>query len=367
MPGRIDARCEPWSPKTCLELCSGRRPAVKYELGSGGRIVKLVIQIPCFNEEQTLAVTIEALPRSMAGIDAIEILVIDDGSKDRTLEVARSCGVDHIVVLTSNHGLAGAFQAGIEASLKAGADIIVNTDADNQYCAADIPNLIRPILEGRAEMVIGARPIGEIAHFSWTKRKLEKLGGWVVRLLSRTDIPDPPSGFRAISRHAALQLNVFSHYTYTLETIIQAGLKNIPITSVPIRTNEYLRPSRLVSSTSGYVRRSIATILRVVMLYRPLRFFLTLASAPLAGGIALMIRWLLLFLFVDPTRSRAPSLIAAAILMFLGFQLAAMGLAADLLAANRKLIEEVQLRLRRQDLDRAAHEQQKLIRRIGGI
>ncbi|MCW5983358.1 MAG: glycosyltransferase family 2 protein [Bryobacteraceae bacterium] len=318
--------------------------------------MKLVIQIPCFNEEATLPATLAALPRRIPGVDQVEVLVVDDGSSDRTAQVARECGADHVVKLPSNQGLARAFQAGLEASLRTGADIIVNTDGDNQYVGADIPKLIAPIRNGDAEIVIGARPIDEIAHFSWTKRKLQKLGGWVVRRLSRTQAPDPPSGFRAISRRAALELNVFSDYTYTLETIIQAGHKNIPIASVPIRTNGPLRPSRLAPHIGSYVWRSAATIVRIFMLYRPLRFFLTLAAFPLAGGVALMLRWLLLFLYVDPTRSRAPSLIAAAILMFLGFQLAAIGLAADLLAANRKLLEEVQLRLRRQDLDRVSDE-----------
>jgi glycosyltransferase involved in cell wall biosynthesis len=318
--------------------------------------VKLVIQIPCYNEDQTLAETISDLPRSIDGIEKVEVLVVDDGSTDRTAEVALACGADHLVRLPSNQGLARAFMAGIEASLRAGADIIVNTDGDNQYRGADIPELVRPILDGRAQIVIGARPIDQIRHFSATKRWLQKLGSWVVRLVSDTNIADTPSGFRAISRSAALQLNVFNDYTYTLETVIQAGLKKIPIVSVPIRTNDGHRPSRLVRSVPSYVWRSLMTIVRIFMLYRPMKFFFLLAAPPLAAGSALVLRWLFLFLYVDPTRSRAPSLIASAILLVLGFQLAAVGLAADLSGANRALLEEIQLRLRRRDLSPGGEE-----------
>jgi len=312
--------------------------------------VKLVIQIPCYNEEATLPETIRALPRRLEAIDAIEILVVDDGSTDRTAEVAKASGADRVVRLSSNQGLARAFLAGIEASLRAGADIIVNTDGDNQYCGDDVTRLVAPILEGRAEIVVGARPIDRIRHFSVTKRLLEKLGSWVVRVVSGTDIADAPSGFRAFSRRAALQLSVFSSYTYTLETIIQAGLKNIPIVSVPIRTNDCRRPSRLVRSVPSYVWRSVLTIARIFMVYRPLQFFCLLAAPPLAAGAALVLRWLYLFLFVDPTRSRAPSLIAAAILLVLGFQLVAVGLVAELAGANRQLLEEIRLRQREQHL-----------------
>lgn len=315
--------------------------------------MKLIIQIPCYNEEATLGLTLSELPRHLPGIDRVEWLIINDGSCDRTLEVAQACGVDHIVDLKSNQGLAKGFMAGIEACLKAGADIIVNTDADNQYCAADIPKLIAPILEGNAEIVIGARPIQNIPHFSPIKKLLQKLGSFVVRLASKTDIPDAPSGFRAISREAALRLNVFNEYTYTLETIIQAGQKGLVITSVPIRINGYLRPSRLVKSISAYVQHSILTIVRIFMTYRPLKFFMLLGSIPTAVGFLLCCRWLLLFwgiLGADPAKPRVPSLILAAMLILIGVQLWLFGLIADLMGVNRQLLEDVQLRLRRDEL-----------------
>lgn len=311
-------------------------------------MTKLIIQIPCYNEEETLGVTLAALPRELPGIDIIEWLVIDDGSVDNTVEVAKAGGVDRIVRFSTNRGLASSFMAGLEASLKAGADIIVNTDADNQYCAEDIPYLIQPILLHQAEIVVGARPISQIQHFSPTKKMLQKLGSWVVRMASNTNIPDAPSGFRAFSREAAMQLNVFNSYTYTLETIIQAGQKGMAITSVPIRTNPVLRPSRLMKSTHTYVLRSLFTILRIFMVYKPLRFFLILGSAPFTLGVISGIRWLLLF-FGGYDKPRVPTLILATILILMGFQLWILGLIADLMAVNRKLMEEVQLRLRRQD------------------
>jgi len=257
-----------------------------------------------------------------------------------------------IVDLGSNQGLAKGFMAGIEACLKAGADIIVNTDADNQYCAADIPKLIRPILEGQAEIVIGARPIQNIPHFSPIKKFLQNLGSFVVRLASKTDIPDAPSGFRAISREAALRLNVFNEYTYTLETIIQAGQRGLVITSVPIRINGYLRPSRLVKSIKAYVQHSILTIVRIFMTYRPLKFFMILGSLPTSLGFLLCCRWLLLFWGIlgnDPAKPRVPSLILAAMLILIGVQLWIFGLIADLMGVNRQLLEDIQLRLRRDE------------------
>jgi glycosyltransferase involved in cell wall biosynthesis len=314
--------------------------------------MKIIIQIPCYNEEATLGLTLSQLPRTLPGVDVVEWLVINDGSRDRTVEVAQACGVDRIVNFERNRGLAKVFMAGIEASLKAGADIIVNTDADNQYCADDIPKLIAPILEGKAEIVIGARPIHEIKHFSPIKKFLQNFGSSIVRLASKTDIPDAPSGFRAISREAALRLNVFNEYTYTLETIIQAGQKGMAITYVPIRTNGYLRPSRLVKSIPAYVRRSILTIIRIFMTYRPLQFFTMLGSIPFSVGLLLCFRWLFLFwgIFGDnPAKPRVPSLILAAILILIGFQLMILGLVADLLAVNRQLLEDIQLRLRRRE------------------
>lgn len=314
-------------------------------------MTKLIIQIPCYNEELTLGTTLSALPRHIPGIDQIEWLIVNDGSRDRTVEVAKEYGVDHIVSFSTNQGLAKAFMAGLEASLRAGADIIVNTDADNQYCADDIPKLVQPILLGQAEMVIGARPIWQTRHFSFFKKLLQNFGSSMVRLASNTDVPDAPSGFRAISREAAMQLNVFNNYTYTLETIIQAGQKGMAVASVPIRTNPNLRRSRLVKSIPSYVMRSSFTILRIFMLYKPLRFFTILGTIPVTLGGLLGLRWLLLFLFVDPTRSRAPSLILAAVLVLIGFQLWMFGLVADLMAANRRLLEETRLRLRRMDIE----------------
>ncbi|HEX7181704.1 MAG TPA: glycosyltransferase family 2 protein [Thermoanaerobaculia bacterium] len=314
---------------------------------------KLIIQIPCLDEEKTLPATLAALPREVPGVDKVEWLVIDDGSTDRTSEVARAHGVDHVIRFASNQGLARAFMAGLEACLKAGADIIVNTDADNQYDARDIPKLIEPILAGRAEIVVGARPIDDIAHFSPLKKLLQKLGSWVVRQASRTSIPDSPSGFRAISRDAALQLNVFSQYTYTLEMVIQAGQKNIPITWVPVRTNAVTRPSRLIRGIPDYIRRSVLIIFRVFLLYRPLRSFFWMGMAFVVPGSLLLVRWLAFFLAgaVHPGRTRAPSLILAAILILIGFQLWIFGFMADLMSANRRLLEDVQLRLRRMESD----------------
>lgn len=318
-------------------------------------MTKLIIQIPCYNEESTLELTLSELPRQLPGIDCIEWLIINDGSIDRTVEVAKQQGVDHIVNFEHNQGLAKAFMAGLEASLKAGADIIVNTDADNQYCAEDIPQLIQPILLGQAEIVIGARPIKKIQHFSPIKKLLQKWGSWVVRLASNTNIPDAPSGFRAISRNAAMQMNVFNEYTYTLEMIIQAGQKGMAITSVPIRTNRYLRPSRLVKSIPSYIQRSIFTILRIFMTYKPLRFFLTLGSIPFTIGFIIGVRWLVLFLLGTP-KTHVPSLILAAILILIGFQLWMFGLIADVMAVNRKMLEDVQLRLRRAEMDAHKNE-----------
>lgn len=323
--------------------------------------MKLIIQIPCYNEEATLGLTLSELPRQLPGIDQVEWLIINDGSRDRTLEVAQACGVDHIVNLQSNQGLAKGFMAGIEACLEAGADIIVNTDADNQYCAADIPKLIAPILEGYAEIVIGARPIQSIKHFSPLKKLLQNLGSFVVRLASQTEIPDAPSGFRAISREAALRLNVFNEYTYTLETIIQAGQKGLIITSVPIRTNGFLRPSRLVKNISTYVQRSILTIVRIFMTYRPLKFFMLLGSVPFSLGFLLCCRWLWLFWGIigdNPAKPRVPSLILAAMLILIGVQLWIFGLIADLMGVNRQLLEDIQLRLRRQEYNQKKSDRQ---------
>jgi glycosyltransferase involved in cell wall biosynthesis len=319
-------------------------------------MTKLIIQIPCYNEEATLGVTLAALPREILGVDTIEWLIINDGSSDRTVDIARQFGVDHIVSFSHNQGLAKAFMAGLEASLRAGADIIVNTDADNQYCADDIPNLIEPILMGKAEIVIGARSITDIQHFSPTKKLLQKIGSQVVRIASNTDIADAPSGFRAISRDAAMRLNVFNEYTYTLETIIQAGQNGLAITSVPVRTNEYLRPSRLIKGIPSYLKQSLLTILRIFMTYKPLKFFMLLGSIPFTIGMLIGVRWLVLYLGGTP-RTHVPSLILASLLILIGVQFWVFGLVADLLGVNRKMLEDIQVRIRRFEFDSQGYKE----------
>jgi glycosyltransferase involved in cell wall biosynthesis len=306
---------------------------------------KLIIQVPCYNEEATLGVTLGALPRAVPGFDAVEWMVIDDGSTDRTSEVARAHGVDHLVRLPQNQGLARAFIAGIEAAVRAGADVIVNTDADNQYCADDIPKLVGPILDGDAEFVVGARPIVDLEHFSRTKKILQLLGSRVVRLASRTRVADAPSGFRAISRAAALQLNVFGEYTYTLETIIQAGHRNIPVASVPIRTNPDLRPSRLISSIPRYVLRSGATIVRSFAIYRPLRFFAGIGLALFGVGVLLALRYLY-YVLVGEGAGHVQSVMVSCLLMGLGIFTGLIGVIADLISVNRRLLEQIDARLR---------------------
>lgn len=315
--------------------------------------MKVIIQIPCFNEEAALPVTCAELPRSLPGVDRVEWLVIDDGSTDRTVEVARACGVDHVVVLPAHQGLAKAFMAGLDAALRAGADIIVNTDADNQYCAADIEKLVAPILARRAQIVIGARPIDNIDHFSRTKKLLQKLGSWVVRATSGTSVQDAPSGFRAFSREAAMQLNVFNGYTYTLETIIQAGQRGIATLSVPVRVNGDLRPSRLVKSIGTYVTRSLLVILRIFSIYRPLRWFLLVGGVPVTLGMLLGIRWLILFAIEEGPTYHIPSLILAAVLLLMGFLIWVVGMIADLISVNRVLLEEIRYRLRQAELRQA--------------
>ncbi|MCY4507407.1 MAG: glycosyltransferase family 2 protein [Acidobacteria bacterium] len=307
--------------------------------------MKLIIQIPCFNEAATLPATLADLPRSVPGFDEVEWLVIDDGSADETRQVARDHGVHHVVGHTSNQGLARAFMTGLDACLQRGADVIVNTDADNQYNAAGIPALVAPVLDGSADIVVGERPIRIIRHFSPVKKALQKLGSWAVRMASKTAIPDAPSGFRAISRAAAQRLVVFSDYTYTLETIIQAGHKNIAITSVPVEVNEELRPSRLVTSVRAYVTRSIVTIVRVFIIYRPFRFFTTLAAVCFLAGFAIGVRFMVFYLSGDGS-GHVQSLLLATLLMGAGFQLFVVAFVADLLAANRKLLEELLYRAR---------------------
>ena len=312
-------------------------------------MTKLIIQIPCYNEEKTLETTLSALPREVPGVDIVEWLIIDDGSKDRTVEVAKAHGVDHVVSLPRNQGLAKAFMAGLEASLMAGADIIVNTDADNQYCADDIPKLIDPILSGKAEIVVGTRSISEIEHFSPAKKFLQKVGSWVVRLASKTDLPDAPSGFRAISRNAARRLNVFNEYTYTLETIIQSGQKNMAITSVPIRVNETVRPSRLVKNIPSYVFKSFSTIIRIFVVYKPFRFFMAIGGSLCLCGVLIGIRFLIYYVS-GQGGGHIQSLILASILIGIGFQTVLVAFLADLLAVNRQLMEDIQYILRKINL-----------------
>jgi glycosyltransferase involved in cell wall biosynthesis len=310
---------------------------------------KLIIQVPCFNEEDTLAATLAELPRSLPGIGSVEILVIDDGSTDRTAEVARAAGAHHVVSLPHNQGLAKAFMAGIEASLKAGADIIVNTDADNQYSATSLPSLLGPILDGSAQIVIGARPIQRIDDFSLMKKALQRLGSAVVRAASGTRVDDAPSGFRAFHRDAAMRLYVFGSYTYTLETIIQAGTKNIPIASVPVEVNPATRPSRLVRSIPSYVYRSIISIGRVFALYKPLRFFFMIGMVFLVPGVLLGLRFLYQYLTVSGA-GRIQSLILAAILIVTAMIVFAAGVLSDLTAANRVLLEEIRMRVLRREV-----------------
>lgn len=309
--------------------------------------MKLIIQIPCFNEEQALPVALAALPRSVEGFDQVEWLVIDDGSSDRTIEVAKQCGVNHIVSFPKHQGLARCFVAGLEECIRLGADVIVNTDADNQYCADDVPKLTSPILDGTAQIVVGARPIMNIAHFSYIKKLFQKFGSWVVRQASNTIIQDATSGFRAISRDVAMQLNVFNKYTYTLETIIQAGQKNFSIVSVPIRVNEDLRPSRLLKSIPSYIKRSIITIIRIFVVYQPFKFFMAVGATTFGIGVLIGLRFLVFF-FTGNGNGHTQSLILASILLGLGFQTILFAFLADLVAANRRLMEEVRYRLRKQ-------------------
>ncbi len=313
---------------------------------------KLIIQIPCYNEEETLGVTLDALPRTLPGIDVVEFLIIDDGSRDRTSEVAREHGVDHIVRFKSNRGLARAFMEGLDYCIKQGADIIVNTDADNQYDAGDIPALIAPLLRGEAEIVIGERPINRIQHFSTTKKLLQRAGSWVVRVASQTRIPDAPSGFRAMTREAAMRMNCFNDYTYTLETIIQAGRKSMAVTSVPVRVNENLRPSRLVRSIPSYLRRSLFTIVRIFMTYRPFRFFAIPGAILFLIGLIPSVRFLY-FYCNGFGAGHMQSLLFAALCIGLGAVLCVVGLLADLIGVNRMLLEDIRWRLR--DLEYRDH------------
>jgi glycosyltransferase involved in cell wall biosynthesis len=312
--------------------------------------MKLIIQIPCFDEEQTLPATLADLPREIPGIETVEWLVIDDGSTDRTIEVARAGGVDHVVRLTNNKGLAAAFQAGLDACLKLGADIIVNTDADNQYSGQDIPRLLEPILAGQADMVIGDRKTDQIEHFSPVKKRLQRWGSAVVRRASGTNVPDTTSGFRAYNREAALQMQVVSKFTYTLESIIQAGKMLVAVDHVPIRTNPKTRESRLFPSTGAYVRRNAVSIFRIYALYEPLRVFLAAAAFFALIGAVIWARFLYFFLFSDEPGQHIQSLILGATLFIVAVQLAALGVVGDILAGSRLLQQRMLERVRRVEL-----------------
>ena len=314
--------------------------------------MKLIIQIPCHNEEYTLPATIKALPGKVEGFEEVESLVIDDGSTDRTVEVARELGVDHVVSLTHNRGLAAAFMTGIEAALENGADVVVNTDGDNQYNAECIPDLVAPIVKGEAQIVVGARPISTIEHFTPAKRLLQRLGSWVVRVASGTDIQDAPSGFRAIHREAAIQLYVFDRYTYTLETIIQAGRLGIPIVSVPIEVNDPTRDSRLIKSLFQYVWRSGKTILRIAILYKPLKFLASIAAILMIPGLIAFARFLVLYAMGEGS-GNIQSLVIGATLIAAGAVVLVGGIIADLVAANRVLAAEIRGRLLKAELERS--------------
>lgn len=310
--------------------------------------MKLIIQIPCYNEAATLAATVQALPKRIAGISCVETLIVDDGSRDDTIRVAQGCGVQHIVRHQKNQGLAKTFITGIDACLRNGADIIINTDADNQYNADDIAILIAPILNGDAEIVVGERPIDDIVSFSWVKKILQKLGSWFVRRVSGTTVADAPSGFRAFTRDAAMRLNIFSGYTYTLETLIQAGQKNMALVSVPIRVNATTRPSRLVKNIFDYVVKSMCTIVRIFVVYKAFTFFMTIGALIFFSGVAIGCRFLYYFV-TGSGQGHVQSLILAGALLIVGFQTILVAFLADLFAVNRVLLEDIQYRLRRQE------------------
>jgi glycosyltransferase involved in cell wall biosynthesis len=310
--------------------------------------VKVIIQIPCYNEEATLPETVRDLPRELPDVAEVEILVVDDGSGDRTLEVAKELGVDHIVHLKQNQGLAYAFMAGLEAALEAGADIVVNTDADHQYRGEDIERLIQPLLEGEADIAVGDRDVSTVEHFSPVKRMLQRWGSRVVEKAAGIAIPDATSGFRAFTREAAMRLTVLSDYTYTLETLIQAGARRMAVSYVPISTNPQMRESRLMRNVPHFLAISAITILRFYAMYRPLRLFLSLGGAMIAGGVIIGLRFLYYFV-TGPGTGKVQSLILAAILTIVGFQVCLIGLMADLVRLNRKMLEEALYRTRQME------------------
>lgn len=302
--------------------------------------MKLIIQIPCWNESETIGITLSTLPRSVEGFDTVEWLVIDDGSEDDTIEMARRHGADHIVCHKRHQGLARAFMSGLRECIELNADVIVNTDADNQYNADDIPRLVTPIIKGSADIVIGARPIAEIKHFSRTKKFLQKFGSWMVRQISFTDVPDTTCGFRAMTREVARRTMVFSEYTYTLETIIQAGHKKLSIESVPIRVNEDIRPSRLLKSIPSYIRQSVITVIRIYVVYRPFHFFGSIGIGFFVIGSVLGLRFLYYYMTGNGS-GHIQSLILMSVLLGMGFQTVLIAFIADLFSANRKILEEI--------------------------
>ena len=312
--------------------------------------MKLIIQIPCLNEEATLPATIADLPREVPGIDQVELLVIDDGSTDRTVEVALECGVDHVVRLTNNKGLAAGFQAGLDACLKLGADVVVNTDADNQYRGEDVLKLVAPIVAGEADMVVGDRRVSQIDHFSGSKKGLQRLGSWVVRRLSGTEITDATSGFRAYNREAALQLLVVDNFTYTLESLMQAGKMLVAVDEVPVGTNPKTRESRLFASTGAYVRRNAPAILRIYARYEPLRVFATAGLVVLLAALAAWMPFLIDWIFNGDRDGHVQSLILGAVLFISAVQLFALGVLGDLLAGQRVMTQRVFERVRRVEL-----------------
>jgi glycosyltransferase involved in cell wall biosynthesis len=336
-------------------------------------LTKLIIQIPCLNEADTLPATLADLPRSIPGIDAIEVLVIDDGSRDRTADVARAAGVDHVVRLRRHKGLAAAFAAGIDASLKRGADFIVNTDADNQYAGHEIPKLLEPLLKGEADIVIGDRNIAEVRHMSWRKRQLQRLGSWVVRQVSNTTVPDTTSGFRAYTREAALRMTIVSEFSYTLETIIQAGKKRMAIAHVPVATNPRTRESRLFDSVFSYIKRSAATIVRIYAMYEPLKIFTYIGASVIGVGMLVSLRFVVTWMTDSSATGprNLQSLLFAAVLMIIGFMVLVIGLLADVISANRKLLEDLVYRVRGLELRRGSGDadadgrEQQLVSKTG--
>jgi glycosyltransferase involved in cell wall biosynthesis len=315
-------------------------------------MTKLIIQIPCLNEAETLPSTLADLPRHVPGIDVIETLVIDDGSRDGTSEVAKAHGVTHIVRFRRQKGLAAAFKAGIDGCLKHGADFIVNTDGDNQYAGGDIPRLLEPLLEGRADIVIGDRNIRDLAHMSWHKKLLQRFGSWTVRQVSNTTVPDTTSGFRAYTRDAALHMTIVSDFSYTLESIIQAGKKRMAIAHVPVGTNDRTRKSRLFDNLFSYIKHSGATIVRIYAMYEPLKIFTYIGSAAFMGGFLISLRFLYFYLFgtANEGTRHQQSLILSAVLMIVGFQVVLVGLVADVISGTRKLLEDLLYRVRLMEL-----------------